>query len=85
MKTCFSVILLFSIVGTGYVQVRSQEQNSIVHDGDYMGLNRCLSGSHHDHLLASHRSELNAARISRAKISGSSHAAKWPPFSASLK
>src|SRR5262249_46029285 len=33
---------------------------------------------------ANHRSEPNAARNSRAKISGSSHAGKWPPFSASL-
>jgi hypothetical protein len=30
------------------------------------------------------RSDLNAARISLAKSSGSSHAAKWPPLSASL-
>src|SRR5829696_7283909 len=31
------------------------------------------------------RSDLNAARISRAKSSGSSQAGKWPPLSASLK
>ena len=31
------------------------------------------------------RSELNAARISVAKSSGSSQAAKWPPLSTSLK
>jgi len=40
---------------------------------------------HRDLSPADHRNELNAARTSRAKISGSSHAAKWPPFSASLK
>ena len=32
-----------------------------------------------------YRSELNAARISVANSSGSSQAAKWPPFSTSLK
>ncbi len=31
------------------------------------------------------RSDLNAARISLLKSSGSSQAAKWPPFSTSLK
>jgi hypothetical protein len=31
------------------------------------------------------RSDLNAARISVANSSGSSQAAKWPPFSTSLK
>jgi hypothetical protein len=31
------------------------------------------------------RSDLNASRSSDEKISGSSHAAKWPPFSTSLK
>ena len=31
------------------------------------------------------RSDLNAARISLLKSSGSSHAAKWPPLSTSLK
>jgi len=31
------------------------------------------------------RSELNAARTSAEKSSGSSHAAKWPPLSTSLK
>ena len=35
-----------------------------------------------DHRLTRHyRSDLNAARISDAKSSGCSHAAKWPPFS----
>ena len=34
---------------------------------------------------ADHRSELNAARISVAKSSGSSQAAKWPPLSTSWK
>ena len=34
---------------------------------------------------ADQRSELNAARISAAKSSGSSQAAKWPPLSTSLK
>src|ERR687897_2775070 len=32
-----------------------------------------------------YRSELNAARTSVANSSGSSQAAKWPPFSTSLK
>ena len=41
MKTfVLAIILVFSIVGTGYVQVRSQEQSSIVHDGDYVGLEK---------------------------------------------
>ena len=31
------------------------------------------------------RSDLNAARTSVAKSSGSSQAAKWPPLSTSLK
>src|SRR6476661_3798168 len=31
------------------------------------------------------RSDLNASRSSDEKISGSSHAAKWPPLSTSLK
>jgi hypothetical protein len=35
-----AIILLFSIVGTGYVEVRSQEQSSIVHDGNYVGLEK---------------------------------------------
>src|SRR5829696_9958675 len=35
--------------------------------------------------LSDQRSELNAARISVAKSSGSSQAAKWPPLSTSLK
>jgi hypothetical protein len=34
---------------------------------------------------AHERAPLNAARISAEKTSGSSQAAKWPPFSASLK
>jgi hypothetical protein len=34
---------------------------------------------------ADYRSDLKAARISVEKSSGSSHAAKWPPFSTSLK
>ena len=33
---------------------------------------------------ADQRSDLNAARISAAKSSGSSQAAKWPPLSATL-
>src|SRR5262245_40036133 len=35
--------------------------------------------------ILNYRSDLNAARISDAKISGSSHAAKCPPLSASWK
>ena len=35
--------------------------------------------------LEGQRSELNAARISVVNSSGSSQAAKWPPFSTSLK
>ena len=39
----------------------------------------------HDAPFRSSRSDLNAARISVAKSSGSSQAAKWPPLSTSLK
>src|SRR5262245_49692638 len=41
-----------------------------------------LDGATHEELPS--RTEANAARISCAKISGSSQAAKWPPFEASL-
>jgi hypothetical protein len=42
--------------------------------------------AHHNRPLVTEnqRSDLNAARISSAKISGSSHAAKCPPLGASL-
>ena len=36
-------------------------------------------------LIVNQRRDLNAARSSLAKSSGSSHAAKWPPLSTSLK
>ena len=36
-------------------------------------------------VAATYRSDLNAARISDAKSSGCSHAAKCPPLSTSLK
>ena len=36
-------------------------------------------------LTADQRSDLNAARSSEENSSGSSQAAKWPPFSTSLK
>jgi hypothetical protein len=37
------------------------------------------------HFGSFQRSDLNAPRISLLKSSGSSHAAKWPPLSTSLK
>ena len=46
-------------------------------------LGRGLDAGAHDELPSS-RSDLNAARSSPAKISGSSHAAKCPPLGASL-
>jgi hypothetical protein len=42
--------------------------------------NRCLGP-----LCSLHRNDLNAARSSWENSSGSSHAAKWPPLSTSLK
>jgi hypothetical protein len=42
-------------------------------------------GSHTSLARAVQRSDSNAARNSVAKRSGSSHAAKWPPLSTSLK
>ena len=54
----------------------------LVRNVDLEGLDVGLNGAHE--ALPSLRSVLNAARISVAKISGSSQAAKCPPFSASL-
>ena len=46
---------------------------------------RAVSHAAHEPTSIGQRNDLNAARISSENSSGSSHAAKCPPFSASLK
>jgi hypothetical protein len=52
---------------------------------DEVGRDHLLIDGAHADVGSFHRSDLNAARISLLKSSGSSHAAKWPPVSTSLK